>query len=440
MYSRNKINFIIIIIIILFVISSFFPLFSSKLSHSYLWKLIIFVLFLLFLTPYRQCLLKKVSKEFEKEIEEKRMIEQKLKDIDFIFNSLLEHSPIYIFFKDHEIRPMYLSRNYEKMLGMPLKKIIGKTMDELFPSDLAKNMINDDKKILAKNKVIIVDESLDGRYFKTIKFPISQDNKAPMLAGFTLDITDIKEAQMALEYSENRLRELNATKDKMFSIIAHDLKNPMASILSFTNYLIESKNKYHSKEQNEHLKLINYSIKNTYQLLENLLAWTRSQTGKLEFISEPVNLYRTLQRIVTQHDFIAKRKNIVIQLKVEKTTTIYADNNSIETILRNLLSNALKFSKSNQSIIIESSNMSQGDKSKVKISFTDFGVGIPKNIINRLFKSDNNVSTKGTEYEKGSGLGLLLCKEFVQANGGDIGILSNPGQKTVVWFTVPSAP
>lgn len=141
-----------------------------------------------------------------KDISGRRKLEQSLREMETIFTLLLEHSPVYIFFKDTELRPIYLSRNFEGMLGRPLDQILGKTMDELFPPELAKAMIEDDRRIIQENALVKVDEELGGRYFTTVKFPVLQPGKPPLLAGFTLDITERKQAEKELQESEARFR------------------------------------------------------------------------------------------------------------------------------------------------------------------------------------------------------------------------------------------
>ncbi|MBN2613117.1 MAG: PAS domain S-box protein [Bacteroidales bacterium] len=136
------------------------------------------------------------------DISQRKLTEQKLKEKDLIFNAFMEYSPVYVFFKDHDIRALHLSRNFEKMLGMPLEKLIGKTMDELFPSNMAKSMIEDDKKIIREGRQIQVDETFNGRYYTTHKFPICFENNPSMLAGFSIDVTDRKQAEENLKQTE----------------------------------------------------------------------------------------------------------------------------------------------------------------------------------------------------------------------------------------------
>ncbi len=159
------------------------------------------------------------------DISERKKVEQKLHEQTIMFQAFLENSPIYVFFKDSDIRAVYLSRNYEKMLGMPLEKIIGKDMNELFPSDLANSMIEDDKKILREGKLVEVEEFFNGRYFSTIKFPIPLENGSSYLAGFTMDITDRKQ-------NEQRINALLGEKELILKEVHHRVKNHMCSIES----------------------------------------------------------------------------------------------------------------------------------------------------------------------------------------------------------------
>lgn len=158
----------------------------------------------------------------KEDITEQRSIQEELSEKNLIFQQFLKHSPIYIFFKDKNLRTLYLSENYENMLGIPLKDLLGKTMDDLFPSDLAKKMIEDDKRILEQDVLIQTDEELNGKYYSTVKFPIKQSGKDPILAGFTMDITERKQAEIALKYSEARLASFMEFVPAMIIIKDHE--------------------------------------------------------------------------------------------------------------------------------------------------------------------------------------------------------------------------
>ncbi|MFA6597463.1 MAG: PAS domain S-box protein [Ignavibacteriaceae bacterium] len=198
------------------------------------------------------------------DVTERKRAEEALRENEEIFNQLLKHSPIYIFFKDENIRSIRLSRNFEQMLNMPLEEIIGKSMDELFPSDLAKSMIEDDKKILNNGELVIVDEELNGRYYTTIKFPITIEGKPRYLAGFTIDITERKRAEEALRESEERHRTtlysigdgVIATNNRGFI----NQMNPIAENLTGWSEL-EAKN----KPLEEIFKIINETTRNSVE-------------------------------------------------------------------------------------------------------------------------------------------------------------------------------
>jgi PAS domain S-box-containing protein len=156
-----------------------------------------------------ELILRESEERFRTDITEQKNTEDTLRRSEQIFNQFLEYSPIYVFFKDSEIRSLKLSRNYEQMLGKPMSELLGKTMDELFPSDFAKKMIADDIRILNEGKAITFDEELNGRYFTTIKFPISIDGKPTFLAGYTIDFTDQKISEKAIKEKAAELEKLN---------------------------------------------------------------------------------------------------------------------------------------------------------------------------------------------------------------------------------------
>jgi PAS domain S-box-containing protein/putative nucleotidyltransferase with HDIG domain len=162
---------------------------------------------------------------FVNDITEQKKTQEALNESEEIFELFMELNPSYVFFKDEHIRSLCLSRNYETMLNMPMDKILGKTMDELFPSDLAKSMIEDDLKVLREQKLVEIEEELNGRYYLTTKFPILRSGKPPLLAGFTIDITKQKESEKALKESLARLRRLVGYNINIINRVV-ELRNP----------------------------------------------------------------------------------------------------------------------------------------------------------------------------------------------------------------------
>jgi signal transduction histidine kinase len=229
------------------------------------------------------------------------------------------------------------------------------------------------------------------------------------------------------------LQELNATKDKFFSIISHDLKGPLNSLTSFSGLLINHTDSLSKDEIKMLAKDLDKSLKNLFTLLENLLEWSRSQTGNIEFKPEPFDIAGMLkqnQDLLLQQ---AQNKKISVRIEGENTLMISAHRNSVNTVVRNLLSNAIKFTPADGIIVLKSAVF----ENKVVVSICDNGVGMSKETVDKLFRIDSKHTTKGTADEKGTGLGLILCKEFVEKNGGRIWVDSAPGKGSTFSFELP---
>lgn len=234
-----------------------------------------------------------------------------------------------------------------------------------------------------------------------------------------------------LEESNQKLKVTNATKDRFFSIIAHDLRSPFNSILGFSELikseLKESKNLNLIEEYNTN---INESSHSLFTLLENLLQWAKSQRGELEFNPVEFDLHHLVQSNLIIFKLKAADKAIKLSSDIPPHTEAYGDINMVSTILRNLISNALKFTEQNGDITISADIQDEFVFLKVK----DSGIGISKENQEKLFKLDCNYTTVGTADETGSGLGLILCKEFAERNGGDIWVKSeeNKGSEFIL--------
>jgi PAS domain S-box-containing protein len=247
------------------------------------------------------------------------------------------------------------------------------------------------------------------------------------------DLTARRNAEHELRVNEQKLKQVNATKDKLFSVIAHDLRSPFNSIMGYSQDLRENIRKYNIEEVEKYLEIIHSSAQNTLNLLINLLSWAKNQTGQTNFNPEPVNLGQTINEIVDLLSSSAKIKEISIKMSLAKKIMINADKNMLKTILQNLISNAVKFTGTGGNINIDAKSYSD----HVEITVSDNGAGIRKKAIGSLFLIDTNATTYGTFNEKGSGLGLVICREFVEKHGGKIWVESKLGKGSDFKFTVP---
>jgi signal transduction histidine kinase len=236
-----------------------------------------------------------------------------------------------------------------------------------------------------------------------------------------------------LEIYATELKELNATKDKFFGIIAHDLKNPLSSLIGASELLINYVNQLDKDNILNISMLLHGSAQQGYALLENLLEWSMTQTGKLEFFTQKMILNEVIKDTISIFKTQATNKNIDLQCKINGILEAEFDKNLISSILRNLISNAIKFTPKNGKVFIQARKV----QDNIEICVKDTGIGIPENIGNNIFRIDVKYTREGTEQEKGTGLGLLLCKEFIERHGGKIWVESKLGEGSEFKFTLP---
>lgn len=245
--------------------------------------------------------------------------------------------------------------------------------------------------------------------------------------GSCYDITEIKE-------NESKLIELNAAKNKFFSIISHDLISPFNSIMGFSELLVKEVNE--NKNISKFADAILKSSERIMTLLTNLLTWAQSESGRIVFSPKKLDLYHNVNEVSQLINIVADKKSVVIENRIKENTFIFADNDMINTVLRNLISNSIKFSNNGDKVVISAEN-TPDDMVIVKV--VDNGEGIPQERIEKLFTLSENKSTLGTNREKGTGLGLIICKEFIQKNNGQLWIESVVGSGTTISFSVPKS-
>ncbi|MHC9538262.1 MAG: PAS domain S-box protein [Vulcanimicrobiota bacterium] len=255
-----------------------------------------------------------------------------------------------------------------------------------------------------------------------------------LLGESVWSISRMKDDERKIRQYALELKELNATKDRFFSIIAHDLRSPFQGILGLSRLLLEDINDLDRDNIVEHVEMIHNSAKSSFLLLENLLEWSMMQMGKIKFKPENLVFNDVLNEILNLVSGQAQNKNIAIK-HYSDVATLVADRNMLASIIRNLLSNAIKFTPPSGTVTIKA----QDRKDHIEISITDTGTGMSKEQLKKLFKISETVTEVGTEGEKGSGLGLMLCKEFVEKHGGALTIESEKGKGSSIAFTIPGA-
>ncbi|MCX8055735.1 MAG: HAMP domain-containing histidine kinase [Ignavibacteria bacterium] len=275
-----------------------------------------------------------------------------------------------------------------------------------------------------------------------IKVKVESDDEIGDLANFFNKMVDnistanetIIEQQKILHQQNIELKESNITKDKFFSIIAHDLKNPVSAFMGVSNFLSQTFHELSNEELKEFLDDVNNSAKQLYELLENLLMWSRCERGLIQYQPAVYELRQFITSNINLLKINADNKNISINYDLDKEYKVYTDANMLNTIIRNLCTNAIKFTHEGGTINII---CREDDDNFCRISVSDNGVGIPKENLEKLFSLQNSVSTTGTKQESGTGLGLILCREFVEKHNGRIWVESTVNVGTTFHFTIP---
>ncbi len=271
--------------------------------------------------------------------------------------------------------------------------------------------------------------------------------------GVTRDITERKKAELRLREYSDELRDLNAAKDRFFSIIAHDLKSPFSAIMGFTDILHKDYENYSDPERRNFISNVYKASENAFRLVENLLEWSRTQTNTMDFQPAMVDLSIIANEAIMSIKAQAEAKSIHLYTGINYGTLAFADTNMLKTVFRNLLSNAVKFTMPGGSVRVSSEDIQESVvrdtralpgsaplkavRPMVRVSVRDTGVGLREDQVVKLFRIDQKVLTAGTNNEKGTGLGLLLCKELIEKQGGRMAVTSEVGRGSTFSFTLP---
>lgn len=243
----------------------------------------------------------------------------------------------------------------------------------------------------------------------------------------------ILEKNEDLALKNKRLLDMNTAKDQFFSILSHDLRSPLSALLGFTELLKEKGLSVDEKKWRYYVENIKNSAETLDKLLNNLLEWSRSQSNQIRYEPEEFKLKDLTENICYYLKHSADLKGVILVNSVGEKQMVYADYNMVFTVLRNLVSNAIKFSFTSKPVII----VSEDTGKRLKVMVVDEGTGMDKETADSLFKIDKTFSRPGTDNEKGTGLGLIICKEFIEKNKGEIGVESEPGSGSTFWISLP---
>jgi PAS domain S-box-containing protein len=377
--------------------------------------------------------------ELEHQNHELRIAQGELEISRNKYVNLFDFSPIPYFTLDLNGIIQEVNLNAAKMLGIERNKLIGNDIITYISSDnrgifnsFIKTVFNSSVKQSIELSVINKYKRLFTVLLEGIQLQDSiESNQKCQIA--VIDLTERKKAEDAINRYSEELKRLNNTKDKLFSIIAHDLRSSLQVLMGSSN-LLSTEIENLSHEEIIYLsRESNTTLNNLYKLLENLLFWSMLQRDMIKHNPRNLNLHFVANKVIESLKPTASNKNISISNNLDEKTFVYADDDMLQRIIQNLIGNAVKFTNSGGRITV--SSVTKNDL--IEVSVKDTGIGIKPETSSKLFNMDTIFSTKGTDEESGTGLGLPLCKEFVERNGGRIWVESEIGKGSIFTFTLP---
>ncbi len=385
--------------------------------------------------------LKMVAERTSSELE-RIEVEETLRNTNAYLENLLNYANAPIIVWDAQFRITRFNHAFEFLTGRKEAEVLGQSLEILFPPDTAVQSMAQIRKTVTGERWESVEIEImhrDGTE-RTVLWNsatiFATDGKTPVATiAQGQDITGRIEAESIIKLKNSELVCINAEKDKFFSIIAHDLRSPFNSFLGLTQVMDEELDKLNMDEIKQIASGMKKSADNLFQLLENLLQWARMQQGLIAFAPAIIKLLPLVNESAATIIESAHQKGIKTTCDIAGEIEVFADSNMLQSILRNLLSNAVKFTNNGGDIVISARAV---ENDRIEIAIKDSGIGMSQNIMDKLFHIDARVNRKGTQNEPSSGLGLLLCKEFIEKHNGRIWVESEENKGSTFYFTIPS--
>ncbi len=375
------------------------------------------------------------------DVTNRKQMEEALKDERLLLRTVIDIIPDSIYCLDLECRKTLANLTDLRYMGARSEgEVIGKNDFDFFPKEIAEKFFEVDNAVIQTGKPLLnveeymVEKNGDIRWLLSSKIPMfNNDGQIIGLLGYGRDITGRKMAEEEIKAKNEELQKLNSAKDKFFSIIAHDLRSPFNGFLGLTQMMAEDLPTMTLEEIQSIAVSMRSSATTLYRLLENLLQWSTMQQNRISFNPVLIKLNSIICDSIALVIQSANNKGIEIMCLIEGEIEVFADLNMLQTVLRNLVSNSIKFTPKGGKIDISALIKEDG---LVEIAIRDSGIGMNKETLNGLFKLDVNTSRKGTDGESSTGLGLIICKDFIEKNGGEIWAESQEGKGSTFYFTL----
>ena len=372
-----------------------------------------------------------------RDVTERKQAELALQESELLYRNLVERIPDGVYKSTHNGKFVDVNPAMVKMLGY-------ETKEELLAIDIKTQLYFD----ITDRESLVLQEKMEEMGIFSLKkkdgtgiwvedhgwYNLDENGVIVFHEGILRDITERRQSEEEIKQKNEELTKLIFEKDRFFSIIAHDLRSPFNSFLGLTQIMADELPSLSDTDIQKIAVNMKNSASNLFRLLENLLNWSRMQQGLIPFNPEALQLYPVVQESFVLLSDTARKKDIDLSYSIPDSCEIYADSNMLETVIRNILSNAIKFTPKGGKIILLAK---VDDDKSVTISTKDSGIGMSPDMVNNLFQLADQTNRRGTENEPSSGLGLLLCKEFVERHGGELWVESEEGKGSLFSFTIP---